>query len=31
MSVGLSQGSRERGFKSVPEPWHAVGNDEERI
>lgn len=31
MSVGLSCGSREKGFESVPEPKHAVENDEKRI
>lgn len=28
---GLPRRRRERGFKSAPEPYHAVGNDEERI
>lgn len=31
MSVGLSCGSRERGFESVPELKHAAENDENRI
>lgn len=31
MCVGFSRGSRGRGLKAAPKPYHAVGNDGKRI